>query len=116
MRFSSPPVNPSGATGGLGLNDASMGNLGGPSGQGGYNTYGNMGSFGVNQPNIGGGPASYPQVPINNMMGMGMGGQGAGAGQWGMNDATTQMGMQFGRSAMMAGQEYVEKNVSSTDE
>ncbi|CAB4386200.1 unnamed protein product [Rhizophagus irregularis] len=28
------------------------------------------------------------------------------------NDATTQMGMQFGRSAMMAGSEYVEKNIN----
>jgi hypothetical protein len=27
------------------------------------------------------------------------------------NDATAQMGMQFGRSAMMAGSDYVEKNV-----
>jgi hypothetical protein len=30
------------------------------------------------------------------------------------NDATAQMGMQFGRSAMMAGSEYVEKNVNIT--
>ena len=30
---------------------------------------------------------------------------------WGVNDATAQMGMQFGRSAVSAGQEYVEKNV-----
>lgn len=29
----------------------------------------------------------------------------------GMNDATAQMGMQFGKSAVAAGQEYVEKNV-----
>ncbi|GBC08728.1 hypothetical protein RclHR1_08340014 [Rhizophagus clarus] len=28
------------------------------------------------------------------------------------NDATTQMGMQFGRSAMVAGSEYVEKNIN----
>lgn len=28
-----------------------------------------------------------------------------------MNDATAQMGMQFGKSAVAAGQEYVEKNV-----
>ncbi|RIA81779.1 COPII-coated vesicle component Hrf1 [Glomus cerebriforme] len=28
------------------------------------------------------------------------------------NDATAQMGMQFGRSAMMAGSEYVEKNIN----
>ena|SRR6266498_5940252 len=31
-------------------------------------------------------------------------------GPW-FNDATTQMGMQFGRTAMAAGSEYVEKNV-----
>ena len=29
-----------------------------------------------------------------------------------MNDATTQMGVQFGKSAVAAGQDYVEKNVS----
>ncbi|CAI2161906.1 8687_t:CDS:2 [Funneliformis geosporum] len=31
---------------------------------------------------------------------------------WKFNDATTQMGMQFGRTAMMAGSEYVEKNIN----
>ena len=30
------------------------------------------------------------------------------------NDTTAQMGMQFGRTAMMAGSEYVEKNVNLT--
>ena len=53
-------------------------------------------------------------------MGIGAGGGGgfnafsAGGGQWpmGMNDATAQMGMQFGKSAVAAGQDYVEKNVS----
>ena len=29
-----------------------------------------------------------------------------------MNDATAQMGVQFGKSAVAAGQDYVEKNVS----
>jgi hypothetical protein len=29
-----------------------------------------------------------------------------------MNDATTQMGVQFGKSAVAAGQDYMEKNVS----
>jgi protein transport protein YIF1 len=33
---------------------------------------------------------------------------------WGMNDATTQFGMQLGQSAVAAGQEYVQKNVSSS--
>lgn len=40
-------------------------------------------------------------------------GQPAGFG-WGgvpINDATAQMGMQFGKSAVAAGQDYVEKNV-----
>jgi len=52
-----------------------------------------------------------------------MGGPGASApagpapyGSWpGMNDATTQMGVQFGKSAVAAGQEYVEKNVSGLE-
>lgn len=36
-----------------------------------------------------------------------------GANGWGtMNDATAQMGVQFGKSAVAAGQEYMEKNVS----
>lgn len=36
----------------------------------------------------------------------------AGLGGWpGMNDATAQMGVQFGKSAVAAGQDYVEKNV-----
>jgi hypothetical protein len=35
-------------------------------------------------------------------------------GGWpGMNDATAQMGVQFGKSAVAAGQDYVEKNVSA---
>lgn len=38
-------------------------------------------------------------------------GQGGDFG-WQMNDATTQMGVQFGKSAVAAGQDYVEKNVS----
>lgn len=39
-------------------------------------------------------------------------GQGVnGFGGWQMNDATAQMGMQFGKSAVAAGQDYVEKNV-----
>ncbi|KAF9515367.1 hypothetical protein BS47DRAFT_1316137 [Hydnum rufescens UP504] len=32
---------------------------------------------------------------------------------WGVNDATAQMGMQFGRSAVAAGQDYVEKNINT---
>lgn len=33
---------------------------------------------------------------------------------FGVNDVTAQMGMQFGQSAMRAGSDYVEKNVSMT--
>ncbi|KAH8915424.1 YIF1-domain-containing protein [Atractiella rhizophila] len=33
-------------------------------------------------------------------------------GAWGVNDATAAMGVQFGRSAIGAGQEYVEKNLT----
>ena len=32
-----------------------------------------------------------------------------------MNDSTAQMGFQVGKSAVMAGQEYVEQNVSALD-
>lgn len=32
---------------------------------------------------------------------------------WGVNDTTAQMGVQLGRSAVAAGQDYMEKNVSS---
>lgn len=32
-----------------------------------------------------------------------------------MNDPTAQMGFQVGKTAMMAGQEYMEQNVSSID-
>jgi hypothetical protein len=40
--------------------------------------------------------------------------QNVGFNGWpGMNDATTQMGVQFGKSAVAAGQDYMEKNVSS---
>ncbi|CAG8505410.1 42_t:CDS:2 [Dentiscutata heterogama] len=31
---------------------------------------------------------------------------------WHLNDATTQMGMEFGRTALTAGTEYVEKNIN----
>lgn len=42
-----------------------------------------------------------------------MGYDTSGFGAWpGMNDATAQMGVQFGRSAVAAGHDYVEKNVS----
>jgi hypothetical protein len=33
---------------------------------------------------------------------------------WGVNDATAQMGVQLGRSAVAAGQDYMEKNVCNS--
>jgi hypothetical protein len=69
------------------------------------------------------GPAGYANPHgvqgYGNMGAMGHA-PGAAAGQdgfggWGsMNDATAQMGVQFGKSAVAAGQDYVEKNVSFT--
>jgi hypothetical protein len=54
-------------------------------------------------------PQGYQQArPYGNMAGQGQGGDFG----WQMNDATTQMGVQFGKSAVAAGQDYVEKNVS----
>lgn len=38
--------------------------------------------------------------------------QGIDLAQWGVNPATAQVGMQIGRSAVAAGQEYMQKNVS----
>jgi hypothetical protein len=48
------------------------------------------------------------QPPVNYWGGGGA--QGAAGPSW-ANDATAQMGMQFGRSAVQAGTDYVEKNV-----
>jgi len=92
MRFSSPPVAESSAT---------ANNVHGytaPQARAGYPAaspnpavgYGGMGSMG--QPHGQGAPGY--------------------AGWGGMNDATAQMGVQFGKSAVAAGQDYVEKNVS----
>jgi protein transport protein YIF1 len=68
----------------------------------------------------------YPQPPnvYNQQPGHGAsplvgagGGVGAvpgfGGTPWGVNDATAQIGMQLGRTAVQAGQEYVEKNFGS---
>lgn len=51
-------------------------------------------------------PQGYGQVPPTGP------GQAQNFGGWQVNDATTQMGVQFGKSAVAAGQDYVEKNVS----
>lgn len=54
----------------------------------------------------------YPQPP--NVYTQAQGPSGAvpafGGAPWGINDTTAQMGMQIGRTAVQAGQEYVEKN------
>ena len=52
----------------------------------------------------------YQAQGYGNMAGQRQG--GGGDFGWQMNDATTQMGVQFGKSAVAAGQDYVEKNVS----
>ena len=58
----------------------------------------------------------YPQQqsqPQGNMSGGGGGGGGGGNPLWGgFNDPTTQMGVQFGKSAVAAGHDYMEKTVS----
>ncbi|CAG7851831.1 Protein transport protein yif1 AltName: Full=Heavy metal resistance factor 1; AltName: Full=YIP1-interacting factor 1 [Serendipita indica DSM 11827] len=51
---------------------------------------------------------AYPQPP--NVYGAA---PGFGGVPWGVNDATAQIGMQLGRNAVQAGQEYVEKNFGS---
>ena len=54
----------------------------------------------------------HPHPPAVGYQGMGNMSNGPQFGGWsGMNDATAQMGVQFGKSAVAAGQEYVEKNV-----
>ncbi|GHJ88826.1 hypothetical protein NliqN6_5228 [Naganishia liquefaciens] len=106
--------------------------------QGGYayggqgNTFSMMGDGGTThqqqqQQQYGSGPRTGPYASslgqqggyMSPMGGAAAGGGGfnafsAGGGQWpmGMNDATAQMGMQFGKSAVAAGQDYVEKNFS----
>jgi hypothetical protein len=54
---------------------------------------------------------AYPQ-PANAYGQPGQPGPGFGGMPWGVNDATAQIGMQLGRNAVQAGQDYVEKNVS----
>lgn len=113
MRYSSPPVQESSAS-------SSSTGLGGIGLSTGVNAYA--------APNASQRQGYVASPPINGAMGYqsipnGMGGPnqpqpgvGVGAGQqgfggWpGMNDATAQMGVQFGKSAVAAGQDYVEKN------
>jgi hypothetical protein len=75
---------------------------------------------GYTAPQTRSGYAAASPNPAVGYGGMGAMGQPPAPGQaapgytgWGsMNDATAQMGVQFGKSAVAAGQEYVEKNVS----
>ena len=64
---------------------------------------------------------AYPQpgIPPVGQMGAppygmqpGVGGPLPDMSMWGVNDVTAQMGMQLGRSAVQAGQQYVQQNVS----
>jgi hypothetical protein len=90
----------------------------GPQGGQGYQPLAAMGG-GMNQM----GQPGMGQMPMSGMQGMGMGGMGMGGipptqqqglqgmQMWGVNDATAAMGMQFGQSAIQAGQSYIDKNV-----
>lgn len=115
QRYSSPPVDGSAYTG------ASSASASGATSTSGFSAYA--------PPSAGNGHGHGPGPPAQQIHSRtGYGGpaaqaQGYGAqaqphsqgqpfGGWQMNDATTQMGMQFGKSAVAAGQDYVEKNVS----
>ena len=65
------------------------------------------------------GAYSQPGIPPMGQMGAppygmqpGIGGPLPDMSMWGVNDATAQLGMQLGRSAVQAGQQYVQQNVS----
>ncbi|WRT70708.1 uncharacterized protein IL334_007706 [Kwoniella shivajii] len=93
VRYSSPPVGES--AGGSTTTSSSFNAYNAP--QPGQRTVYPSGTPGV-------GPAPGPQ-------GYGNMATGNSFNQWpGMNDATAQMGVQFGKSAVAAGQDYVEKN------
>ncbi|EKC98858.1 pyruvate transporter [Trichosporon asahii var. asahii CBS 8904] len=99
-RYSSPPVG--GSFGDAGGAMGNMGNMGNMQGSGSAYTPQQGGQHPHQR--AGFAPAG-PNAPV------GYGAQPAGFGGWGgMNDATAQMGMQFGKSAISAGQDYVEKN------
>jgi hypothetical protein len=99
VRYSSPPVDA-----------ASNSNSGyGTASTSGFNAYAPQGSeqhgrAGYHAPT----PGQTGPVPVQ---GYSSGFGGPGAPGWQMNDATAQMGVQFGKSAVAAGQDYVEKNV-----
>ncbi|OCF43284.1 ER to Golgi transporter Yif1 [Kwoniella heveanensis CBS 569] len=113
VRYSSPPVSDtstSASTSGFNAyNPQHQANPG--SGLGGNQAGMRAGYTAAQSPGVPPGPGQ-PQG-YQSMMGLNIGGgNGAnGFGAWpGMNDATAQMGVQFGKSAVAAGQDYVEKN------
>lgn len=55
--------------------------------------------------------ASQGRAPAGQMGGPGFAVPQADFAAWGMNDATAQLGMQLGQSAVSAGQQYMQKNV-----
>ncbi|WWC65184.1 uncharacterized protein I303_107798 [Kwoniella dejecticola CBS 10117] len=107
IRYSSPPVGESNSNGGSGGSGSSSSFNAYAPGQQNPNT---RSGYGGNTPGVGvgvgvghthaPGPQGYSSMSNN-----------AFGGTWpGMNDATAQMGVQFGKSAVAAGQDYVEKN------
>jgi hypothetical protein len=107
MRYSSPPVSETGANIGMGGASSGVGGAMGLNAYGGgaQNIHTRQGFVASPNPAVGQGVGGYGPPP-------GVGGVN-GYGDWGgMNDATAQMGVQFGKSAVAAGQDYVEKNVS----
>lgn len=76
--------------------------------------------YGLQQPPMNPyGAYSQPGIPPMGQMGAppygmqpGIGGPLPDMSMWGVNDATAQLGMQLGRSAVQAGQQYVQQNVS----
>ena len=106
QRYSSPPVEVTAHTAGAGYARSSLGSASGfaayapqPGGVPGQDTHSRNGYAHAPSP---GQPQGYGQA-----------GQQQSFGGWQVNDATTQMGVQFGKSAVAAGQDYVEKNVGS---
>lgn len=104
MRFTSPPQNPTSVS----PNQYAQYSGGG---------YGQPPQSGYGQPqwqSFGAVPAGVGAVPVPGTAQQPAPGFSipAAAGMWGVNDATAQMGVQLGRSAVAAGQDYMEKNVS----
>ncbi|WVQ63295.1 uncharacterized protein L199_001447 [Kwoniella botswanensis] len=95
IRYSSPPVGEQQTM--ASASSSSFGAYGG-------GVQNHRAGYPAGTPGVGVGPAPGPQgySTMNNANAF---------GAWpGMNDATAQMGVQFGKSAVAAGQEYVEKN------